>query len=156
MGSQRIQGCTGSSVARRNQKPSRLSPTTCALSSNRTTPCLKRALKRSSSQVSRHSAPPPRSLPSDTAVTAVLSSLRPQIKTSAPRRTAAVNTSVSIPSEATVAIAGVALCFMRTNTTVKKVRSKVSSNVRCLAAAHECVVCAEPVGFVFFFFYSWL
>lgn len=55
------------------------------------------------------------------AVTKVVSSVLPQTKTSALRRTVAVNTSVSTPSEATAVSAGVALCCMRTNTTVKKV-----------------------------------
>ena len=47
--------------------------------------------------------------------------LLPQTKMSAPRRTAAVNMSVSTPLGATAVSAGVALCYMRTNTTVKKV-----------------------------------
>lgn len=54
-------------------------------------------------------------------VTKVVSSVLPQTKTSAPRRTAAVNTSVSTPSGATAVSAGVALCSTRTNMTVKKV-----------------------------------
>lgn len=48
-------GYMASSVGPRNQKPSPPSTTTCGSSSNRTTPCPKRALKHSSSQVSRRS-----------------------------------------------------------------------------------------------------
>lgn len=55
------------------------------------------------------------------AVVKVVSSVLPQTKMSALRRTAAVNMSVSTPLGATAVSAGVALCCMRTSTTVKKV-----------------------------------
>lgn len=45
----------------------------------------------------------------------------PQTRTSAPRKMAAVSTSVSIRLGATAASAGVALCSTRTSMTVKKV-----------------------------------
>lgn len=55
------------------------------------------------------------------AVIKVVSSVLPQTKMSAPRRTVAVSMSVSTRLGATAVSAGVALCCMRTNTTVKKV-----------------------------------
>lgn len=51
----------------------------------------------------------------------VVSSVTPQTKMSALRRTVAVNMSASTPLGATVVSAEVALCCMRTNMTVKKV-----------------------------------
>lgn len=58
---------------------------------------------------------------SEVAFIRVVSSMLPQTKMSAPRRTAAVSMSVSTRLGATAVNAGVALCCMRTSMTVKKV-----------------------------------
>lgn len=134
VGFQQIQGYMGSSVGQRNQKLSPPSTTTCALSSNQTIQCPKRALKRNSSQVRPlavlYTASQVFSIShlellsvrfKKGTVAKVVSSAFPQTKMSALRRTVAVNMSVSTPLGATAVSAEVALCCMRTNTTVKKV-----------------------------------
>lgn len=114
-------GCTASSAAQRSPRPSPPSTTTCALSSNLITPCPKRASRRSSSQVSPAALLRQGVLCSVSSRLANRSPVPPQTKTSAPRRTAAVSTSVSTRSAATAASAGAALCCTRTSTTAKKV-----------------------------------
>lgn len=119
-------------MGQRNQKLSLRSTTTCASSSNPTTRCPKRDLKRSSSQVSllagfctvsafTHSDLQPVKSSKRAVVSVVVSSVVLQIRTSAPRRTVAVSMSASTPLGATAVSVGVVLCCMRTDTTAKKV-----------------------------------
>lgn len=131
VGFQQIPGYMGSSVGQRNQKLLPHSTTTCVLSSNQTIQCPKRALKHNSSQVRwlavvnqniiTLSFSHLKSQASKGTFIKVVFSVIPQTKMSALRRTVAVSMSVSTPLGATVVSAEVALCCMRTNTTVKKV-----------------------------------
>lgn len=142
-------------MGQRNQKLSPPSTTTCALSSNQTTQCPKRASKLNSSQVSRLTMTV--SPVFKVTVTYVVSSVLGQTKMSAPRRTAAVNMSVSTPLGATAVSAGVVLFCMRTNMTVKKVFLQKKCLCRKINSEHQLLFLNSlNTSFLIDSFYSWL